>query len=150
LSFAAMADRLGRTRAAVHRATRAQFSIGSMTARWMGRWAPLLDPARDLLTFHYYGDEYDFDRLLDERVAPYAGRFAVGIGEFYPQGARVVPAGHGGWPDIPAGQFLRAAAAHGLQVAMPWVWRPGPRDPGEVPLAECRAAVSAQEHRTGA
>jgi len=150
LSFAAMADRLGRTRATVHRATRAQFSIGSMTARWMGRWAPLLDPARDLLTFHYYGDEYDFDRLLDERVAPYAGRFAVGIGEFYPQGARVVPAGHGGWPDIPAGQFLRAAAAHGLQVAMPWVWRPGPRDPGEVPLAECRAAVSAQEHRTGA
>jgi len=146
LSFAVMADRLARTRAAVHGATRAQFSIGSMTARWMGRWARLLDPARDLLTFHYYGDEPDFHRVLAERVVPYSSRLAVGLSEFYPQGARVVPAGHGGWPDISAGEFLRAAAAAGLQVAMPWVWRPGPRDPGEVPLAACRAALGELEH----
>lgn len=146
LSFGEMSDRLERTREAVHHATNAQFSIGSMTARWMGRWAHLLDPTRDFLTFHYYGDEYDFHRVLDERVAPHAEELAVGIGEFYPQGARVIPAGHAGWPDISAGEFVRLAAAYGLQLAMPWVWRPGPRDPGEVPLAECSAALLELEH----
>jgi hypothetical protein len=146
LSFDEMSDRLGRTREAVHQATQAQFSIGSMTARWMGRWANLLDPARDFLTFHYYGDEYDFLRVLGDRVAPYAERLAVGIGEFYPQGARVIPAGHGGWPDISAAEFIRYAGSFGLQVAMPWVWRPGPRDPGEVPLAECLAALGEVAH----
>jgi hypothetical protein len=146
LSFAEMADRLTRTREAVHHATSAQFSIGSMTARWMSRWADVLDPNRDLLTFHYYGDEYDFRRMLEERVLPVAEQMAVGIGEFYPQGARVVPAGHGGWPDISAGEFIRYAAAFGLQVAMPWVWRPGARDPGEVSLEECRAAIDEVAH----
>ncbi len=146
LNFAEMADRLERTREAVHRSTNAQFSIGSMTARWMGRWANALDPDRDFLTFHYYGDEYDFVRVLEERVAPYTDQLPVGIGEFYPQGARVVPSGHGGWPDISAADFLRHAASFHLQLAMPWVWRPGPRDPGEVPLAECRAALRELEH----
>lgn len=146
LSLAEMSDRLGRTREAVHHSTRAQFSIGSMTARWMGRWAKLLDPSRDFLTFHYYGDEYDFLRVLEDRVAPHTEQLAVGLGEFYPQGARVIPAGHGGWPDISAAEFIRLAASFGLQLAMPWVWRPGPRDPGEVPLAECRAALSEVEH----
>lgn len=148
LSFADMSDRLSRTREAVHQNTRAQFSIGSMTARWMGRWAPLLDSDRDFLTFHYYGDDPDFPRLLEENIAPLAERLAVGLGEFYPQGASCIPPGHSGWPDISAADFFRHAAAAGLQLAMPWVWRPGANDPGEIPLEEC-LAVSREVHHNG-
>lgn len=146
LSLPEMADRLCRTREAVHAATKAQFSIGSMTARWMGRWADCLDPARDFLTFHYYADERDFRRVLEERIAPVAERFAVGLGEFYPQGNRCIAPGHSGWPNISATEFFHYAHEYGLQLALAWVWRPGRFDPGEISLEECRAAAQQLEH----
>ena len=40
------------------------------------------------------------------------------------------------WPDHRLADFFTAARRHRLQAALPWVWNPGPNDPGEIPLDE--------------
>lgn len=146
MSVGEMRECLEKTREAVHAATDAQFSIGSMTAAWMGRWADLLDPARDFLTFHYYGDEPNFERMLEERVVPYTSGMAVGLGEFYPQGRSCLLPGRPAWPDISTSQFLEIAARYRLQLALAWVCHPGVNDPGEVPLEAYLAFSNKEAH----
>lgn len=123
------------------------FSIGSMSSRWVAQWEECLDPARDFLTFHYYGqrDEEDLDRMLEERIAPLAERLPVGFGEFYPRGRDIVPPGRrdSPWPDHRLSDVFRAAQRHRLQLALPWVWNPGANDPGEIPLEEWAGYLSA-------
>jgi hypothetical protein len=140
LTLAEMHRRMRRCADVVHRRTSKQFSVGSMSSRWLAQWEPCVDPAVDFLTFHYYGqsDEQDLDRVFTTRIAPVAASFPVGLGEFYPQGAAVVPPSRQSspWPDHRLTDFFTAAARHRLQTALPWVWNPGTQDPGEIPLDE--------------
>lgn len=131
-----MQRRMGQCRELVHRLTRAQFSVGSMNTKWLANWQECVDPERDFLSFHYYGQkhEVDYPQVMEERVLPLAQRFAMGLGEFYPNGMQVLPPGRSSWPDLSARDFLEYAIRHGLQWAAPWVWRPGTNDPGLIPL----------------
>jgi hypothetical protein len=134
LSLDEMRERMWRMREVVHANSGAQFSIGAMSARWAGEWADVLEPSRDFLTFHYYGHlwETDFERTMEKYIETLTRRFAVGLGEFYPNGARVRPEGAPDWPDMSLEDFLRKAEEWDLQLAMPWVWRPGQHDPGPI------------------
>lgn len=140
LTLGEMRERMAACARAVHWLTDKQFSIGSVSSRWLGQWERVLDPARDFLTFHYYGDgdERDLDRMMEARVAPVAARLPVGIGEFYPRGCECIPPSRQAdpWPDYSLTDFFRAAERHRLQAAMPWVWNPGAFDPGEIPMDE--------------
>jgi hypothetical protein len=135
-----MQRRMRRCAALVHRHTATQFSVGSMSSRWLAQWEDCLDPASDFLTFHYYGqhDERDLDRVFTTRIAPLAARLPVGLGEFYPCGAAAIPPSRAAspWPDHRLADFFTAARRHRLQAALPWVWNPGANDPGEIPLDE--------------
>ncbi|MBI2684972.1 MAG: hypothetical protein HYX27_01555 [Acidobacteria bacterium] len=139
LSVGEMRARMSLVADAAHR-TGKQFSVGSMSSRWVGQWEPVVDPDRDFLNFHYYGEnhERDLDAMIESRILPIAERVAIGFGEFYPRGCDCIPPGRTAtpWPDHRLMDFFSAARRYGLQLAMPWVWNPGENDPGEIPLDE--------------
>lgn len=140
LTVGEMRERMTRCKTVIGQYSRTAFSIGSMSSRWAGQWERVLDPVLDFLTVHYYGgdDERDLKVALESRLAPLAGRIAFGFGEFYPNGARCIAPGRAStpWPDYTLSDFLDAARRYGFQIAMPWVYRPGSEDPGEIPFDE--------------
>jgi len=113
-----MRQRIERTRDIVHRRTDKQFSVGSMHGRWAGQWLDCLDPSRDFLNFHFYGD-VDLDELMRRWIQPLSKEIPTGFGEFYP-----------------LGRVLETARRYNLPFALPWVWNPGPGDPGAISLEE--------------
>lgn len=142
LTLTEMRTRMRSVAALVHRVGK-QFSVGSMSSRWVGQWEEVLDPAADFLNFHYYGEahERDLNAMIETRILPLAERIAIGFGEFYPCGARVVPPSRARspWPDHTLSDFFRASQRYRLQLAMPWVWNPGSCDPGQIPMEEWAA-----------
>jgi hypothetical protein len=84
----------------VHNTTGAQFTVGSLALKFAGEWLDVLDPQRDYLSIHYYGENDEppysdiyrrtlLDRLTGRQtLKELQSRIPVVWGEYPAQGAR--------------------------------------------------------------